>query len=52
MKSCHLSSLFVVAGLFLSSCAGPAPTSQPNATATFLARAALRRLSRSSLTSP
>jgi len=39
MKPCHLFSLFVSVGLFLASCAGPAPTSQPNATATLLARA-------------
>ena len=40
MKPCHLSSLFVLVGLCLTGCAGPAPTSQPNATATLLARAA------------
>jgi len=42
MKPCHLFSLFslfVVVGLLLASCTGPAPTSQPNATATLLARA-------------
>jgi uncharacterized protein YgiM (DUF1202 family) len=39
MKLCHLFGLFVLVGLCLASCAGPAPTSQPNATATFLARA-------------
>jgi uncharacterized protein YgiM (DUF1202 family) len=39
MKPCHLFGLFVLVGLCLASCAGPAPTSQPNATATLLARA-------------